>query len=89
MVSIHAMGLREAVRFLSRAEPPPIQVIGVEPLTFDYGLKLSAPVQAALPHVVQLARDTVFQWLQQDEPGRQPGVASVNPSSDLAFGKRL
>ncbi len=64
--SIHALGLREAMRHLSRTEPPPVTVIGVEPLVLDYRMELSAPVQAALPQVVALARKTLLQWLQAE-----------------------
>ena len=62
--SIHALGLREALRFLSRRSPPPISIIGVEPQVITYSLELSAPVQAALPQVVALARNTVACWLR-------------------------
>jgi hydrogenase maturation protease len=65
VTSIHAMGLREAVRFLSRGQPPPITVIGVEPQNLDYGMELSAPLRAALPQVVALARETVLAWTQR------------------------
>lgn len=60
--SIHALGLREAVRFLARGTPPPITVIGVEPKILDYRMELSVPVRAALPQVVALARETLLQW---------------------------
>jgi hydrogenase maturation protease len=63
MTSIHSMGLREAARFLMAGQPaPPITVIGVEPETLDYGMDLSGPVQAALPRVLALARETVAGW---------------------------
>jgi hydrogenase maturation protease len=66
MTSIHSMGLREAARFLMTGQPaPPITVIGVEPETLDYGMDLSGPVQAALPRVVALARETVAGWLRK------------------------
>ena len=62
--SIHALGLREAMRFLSQRTPPPISIIGVEPQTIAYGMELSPPVRAALPGVVALARSTVAGWLR-------------------------
>jgi hydrogenase maturation protease len=66
MTSIHSMGLREAARFLMAGQPaPPITVIGVEPETLAYGMDLSGPVQAALPRVVALARETVAGWLRK------------------------
>lgn len=63
VVSIHAMGLREAARFLMTGRPAPrITVIGVEPESLAYGMSLSIPVRAALPGVVALARETIAQW---------------------------
>jgi hydrogenase maturation protease len=67
MVSLHAMGLREAVRLLMpRGQPPAMTVLGVEPACLDHGMELSGPVQAALPQVVALARETVAGWLRAD-----------------------
>jgi hydrogenase maturation protease len=66
ITSLHSMGLREAARFLITGRPvPPITVIGVEPETLDYGLVLSPAVQAALPRVVALTRETVARWQQE------------------------
>jgi hydrogenase maturation protease len=65
MTSIHAMGLREAARFLMAGQlAPPITVLGVEPESLGYGMSLSGPVRAALPSVVCLARETVARWHQ-------------------------
>jgi hypothetical protein len=41
-------------------------VIGVEPRVLDYGMALSAPVQAALPQVVALAREILSGWLRPE-----------------------
>jgi len=68
VISIHSMGLREAARFLMAGEPAPsITVLGVEPQTMDYGMDLSAPVQAVLPQVVELARETVAGWMRDTD----------------------
>lgn len=69
--SIHALGLRQAIRFLSRHTPPPISVIGVEPQTIAYGMELSPRVRAALPDVLALARSTVAGW-RQDHAAKHP-----------------
>lgn len=64
--SIHAMGLVEAIRLLPpRTTPLDITVLGVEPATLAYGMELSEPLQAALPRVVALARETIEAWLRQ------------------------
>ena len=77
--SIHALGLRQAIGFLSRRTPPPISVIGVEPQTIAYGMELSLPVRAALPRVVELARSTVARWLRDHaakHPTDQPAASA-------------
>ena len=67
--SMHAMGLREAARVLGRGGPRPrVTVIGVEPGDLECGLELSAPVRAALPRVVALARATAAGWLDKRAP---------------------
>jgi hydrogenase maturation protease len=67
--SIHAMGLREAAGFMLTDKPAPlITVLGVEPETLDYGMNLSGPVQAALPRVLALVRETVCSWRQDEKP---------------------
>lgn len=68
--SIHALGLREAMRFLSLRSPPPLSIIGVEPQTLGYGMELSVPVQAALPRAIALARSTVAEWLAATDSAR-------------------
>ena len=78
--SIHALGLRETMRFLSRRTPPPIAIIGVEPQTIAYGMELSLPVRAARPHVIALARSTVADWLR-DHATNLPPTASAEPAS--------
>ena len=79
--SIHAMGLREAAGcLLTHKSVPPITVLGIEPETLDYGMNLSAPVRAALPQVVLLARETVAAWRQAEKPQSE----IRNPSPCLA-----
>jgi hydrogenase maturation protease len=61
--SIHALGLHEAARLLlAGGRVPPVTVLGVEPESLGYGMALSGPVQAALPRVVSLVRETIAQW---------------------------
>jgi hydrogenase maturation protease len=78
ITSIHSMGLREAARFLTVGRsPPPITVLGVEPETLNFGMDLSGPVQAALPRVVALARETVAGWLRKDVAEETAGLAAA------------
>lgn len=63
VTSIHAMGLREAASLLLGGKrAPSFTVLGVEPQTLEHGMNLSGPVQAAMPRLVQLARETVREW---------------------------
>ena len=81
VASVHAMGLREAARLLMTDRPAPrITVIGVEPETLAYGMSLSAPVRAALPGVVALARETVAGW----QTPAEPATRTAPPASSLA-----
>jgi len=49
---LHELGLLNAMALIPGGKCPPISVIGIEPETIDYGLDLTAPVQAALPQVI-------------------------------------
>ena len=70
--SLHALGLIQAMRCLLPGPPPPVHIIGVEPQSLAYGMEISPCVQAALPRLVALARNTVAQWLEQHHPAISP-----------------
>jgi hydrogenase maturation protease len=77
MHSLHSMGLREALKMLSpHCRPPSITVIGVEPQTLDYGMDLSAPVRAALPQIVRLARGILLKWSRSEACAAVPEMGS-------------
>jgi hydrogenase maturation protease len=61
-VSLHEIGLVSAFRFIPEKARPEIRILGVEPEVIDYGLDLSPAVAAALPKLVQTARETVAEW---------------------------
>lgn len=62
--SIHTLGMRSLARLMpDPALCPPMTVLGIEPGSLDYGMELSAPVQAALPKVIETARDTIRSWM--------------------------
>jgi hydrogenase maturation protease len=60
--SLHELGLMAALKFIKPEKRPEVYVLGVEPLTIDYGLELTPPVKAALPRFVELARERVDRW---------------------------
>jgi hydrogenase maturation protease len=78
MTSIHAMGLREALRLLPLGKSRPrLAILGVEPQSLAYGMNLTAPVQAALPRVISLARETVAAWQAAELRNRSDQQASL------------
>lgn len=84
MTSIHSMGLREAARFLMAGKPAvPITVLGVEPETLDYGMDLSGPLNAALPRVLALARETVAGWLGKSVAEETAGLAATQRNQTI------
>ncbi|HNQ88119.1 MAG TPA: hydrogenase maturation protease [Verrucomicrobiota bacterium] len=71
--SMHSLGLREALRFLSIEPMPRLALIGVEPKTIGYGIGLTDPVRAAVPRVVALVRRTIAGWRGSGDAGGGPG----------------
>jgi hydrogenase maturation protease len=64
--SLHSLGLKRALQLMSPdVVPPPITVLGVEPLDLNYGLELSPAVQAALPQLVKIAVAQIEEWQMQ------------------------
>jgi hydrogenase maturation protease len=62
--SIHTLGMRSLARLMPEPHRcPPMTVLGVEPGSLEYGMDLSAPVQAALPQVIETALHTVRNWM--------------------------
>ena len=53
--SLHEMGLIAGLRFM-RGPHPKISMLAVEPETMDFGMELSAPVQDALPKLIQAVK---------------------------------
>jgi hydrogenase maturation protease len=71
--TVHALNLLAARHLLPPGAPwPEVTVLGVEPAVLDYGLTLSPPVAAALPHVERRCHDIVHAWLI-DQETHQPG----------------
>jgi hydrogenase maturation protease len=60
MASLHELALFGALRLINRR--PEVILLGVEPATIDYGLELSATLQAALPQIVQEAKRLASKW---------------------------
>lgn len=63
--SLHELNLLAVFRFLPEKKRPQIAMLGVEPETIDFGLELTPSVEAALPVLVQAARDIANRWIGQ------------------------
>lgn len=61
--SLHELSLLAALRFITVNKRPEVQVLGLEPQVIDFGLELTPPVQDALPHLIELTRETVDRWM--------------------------
>jgi len=71
----HFLNLLEARRLLSPDGPPiEISILGVEPAVIDYGMELSPSVAAALPRVLEMARDTAARWQDRETSALRIGA---------------
>ena len=75
--SLHELSLLAAFRFLPDGRRPGVMILGVEPAIIDYGLDLSPAVQAALPGLVQAAKDLIARW--RGESIRSESAGDRNP----------
>ncbi|MCX7048502.1 MAG: hydrogenase maturation protease [Candidatus Sumerlaeota bacterium] len=55
--SLHDLGIVAALRMLPEGKRPRVTILGVEPKRVDYGMELTPEVKAALPAVVEAARE--------------------------------
>jgi hydrogenase maturation protease len=76
-VSLHELGVLTVLRFSPSVKRPRVIILGVEPQTIGFGLDLSSALQAALPQIMQAAREIIDQILYGN--GEQ-GAGSREPS---------
>ena len=57
--SLHTLGLLEALEFLDPGHRPEVHILGIQPGQIRLSMNLSPAVAAALPQVVQAARQIV------------------------------
>jgi hydrogenase maturation protease len=66
-LALHEVELLGALELLPPGHArPELFLLGVEPERLDLGLGLSPKVEAALPHVVRIVRETVAEWRRRD-----------------------
>lgn len=84
--NVHGLGLADilnALRMMGR-EPKEVVLLGIQPLTTELGTSLSAPVQQALPALLEAALVELSRWVCSDEPSIvakcEPAEEEVAPS---------
>jgi len=60
--SLHELGLLEVLEFLDQCHRPEVHILGVQPGRIGLALDLSPAVTAALPRVVQAARQIIAEF---------------------------
>ncbi len=78
--SLHEVSLLSVLHFIPADKRPEISILAVEPGTIDYGLELTPEVEAALPHVVELVKDTVKRWTAEATGAPVPPGGTQRPS---------
>ena len=63
---LHELNLLAALRLMPAGPQPQITILGVEPEVIAFGLDLSPRVEAALPRVVDEARNLITKWSGAD-----------------------
>jgi hydrogenase maturation protease len=64
-LSLHDLSVVQALKMVNKDHHPEITILGVEPEIIDYGLDLSRPVQAALPHILRAGQEIVLDWIKE------------------------
>jgi len=59
--SVHQLGLSESLEMMeaTRAEPPQVVILGVEPKEIDWGLEISAELQEKVPQMIALVKEEI------------------------------
>jgi len=67
LLSLHEMGLMESLNTLEDGEKPQdIVIIGVEPASIDWGLKLSSVIERKLPEIVKIVLSEISDYKNID-----------------------
>ncbi len=76
VASMHGFDLLGVLALAGRADPPEVEVVGVEPASIDWSLELTPRVAASLPAVLRCVRCLLS---PAPEPGRRPGRSGSAP----------
>lgn len=73
--SVHQVGLADLLATLPLVSPVQREIVllGAVPLSTDWGTELTAPVQVALPELVDAAVEQLVRW--SEEPAVAPAIA--------------
>jgi hydrogenase maturation protease len=68
-VSLHGLGLVEALRLSERLgiSPDEVVILGVKPASLEYGLELSAELNELLPRIIELVLDEIDEREKEDQ----------------------
>ena len=59
-LSLHQVDAVQVLRIMAlEKDPPPCQVIGIEPASLEWGLELSEIIQAKMPEIVEAAQGLI------------------------------
>lgn len=72
--SLHEFSVIQALEMIQKNPRPAVTIIGIEPESIDYGLELSAVVEASLHLVWETSRRIVEDWIR-DYRSRDPIIS--------------
>lgn len=81
--SVHQVGLADLLATLPLVSSAPREIVllGVQPLSTDWGTQLSAPVEAALDPLVEAAVEQLVSWSERAMTGAVASAVSANGDS--------
>lgn len=67
-LSLHQMGVADSLKMLELLgkQPKTTIVIGIEPMTIDYGLELSQEIQGKMPQIIGLIKEEIRESTLED-----------------------
>jgi hydrogenase maturation protease len=68
--SLHEFSFAETLRFM-KTPPVDVVIVGVEPQIIDYGLEMTAVVDAAVDCVIAEIKEVIAEWLNRADGGQR------------------
>lgn len=83
--SLHEASLISVLRLLRRNRQPQVVILGVEPDKIEFGLRLTPPVAATLPWLLEEIHSLVKKWQQEGCSAPAPAFAQSAQSAQSAL----